>query len=944
VPTPERWQEVERLYHAALDREQGDRAAFVRDASSGDEELVREVISLLDSDRDSQRFLNGQAIDAIPATAVPDDIPEPLIGHRLGPYAITALLGFGGMGDVYRARDTKLGRDVAIKILPEMFAADSNRRARFEREARLLAALNHPHIAAIYGFEDSSAIHALVLELVDGNTLAERLVERPMPLREALTIAKQIAAALEAAHAKGIVHRDLKPRNIAIAKDGTVKVLDFGLAKAALEESDADLTREAETRDGMMIGTTPYMSPEQARGKPVDMQTDVWAFGCVLVEMLTGRRVFAGESVSDTISAILEREPAWHLLPSETPAAIVQLAKRCLEKDRSLRLHDIADARIELDDALRVPLKQRPNDALRRDARPGPAWRWAAAAALVAATAGIVVRQQSRAPATGSTRLSLSAPGSISPQLSATVSPDGRRIAFVSTGSTGLALWIRDLDAAEPRVLSGTENAAHPFWSPDGRFIGFLADGKIKKVPADGGPVEILAETSERAGPSWSRNGQILFVSRLGELGVVSADGGPVSTVIAGLGPDKQATWPHFLPDGRHFLFFVRSAKNEERGVYVGTLGSKEIKQILRSEFKAAYAAGHLLFVRGETLMAQPFDLSRLALGGAASRIADGVWAAGGAAQASFSASEAGVIVYVNTAVSNWQLAWFDRSGRALEHVGTSARYSGAPQLSRDGRRLLITQGDAGSEQIWSLDTTTDQGTRMTFGADRHSNPVWSGDSARIAFQSPGAFVMTNADASGQQEAVSIAGRYVALEDWSPDGRFLVYSAQGPSSLADLWLLPLAGDRRPVPFAQTSFNKEQARVSPDSHWIAYTSYESGHDEVFVESFPSPGNKRQVSTNGGVQPRWRRDGAELYYVALDQRLMAVPVGPGAIFQPGSPQALFRMRVLPQGSQSIGLPTMYDVSPDGRRFLCRIPSDESGSPISVILNWTAALPHQ
>ena len=943
---PERWPQVERLYHAALDRDEGDRAAFVRDASGGDEELLREVVSLLDSERDSHRFLNGQAIDAVPAAAIPDEIPEPLIGHRLGPYAITALLGFGGMGDVYRARDTKLGRDVAIKILPEMFAADSNRRARFEREARLLAALNHPHIASIYGFEDSSAIHALVLELVDGETLADRLLKGPLPIREALTVARQIAAALEAAHAKGIVHRDLKPRNIAIAKDGTVKVLDFGLAKAALEESDADVTRDAETRDGMMIGTTPYMSPEQARSKPVDKQTDVWAFGCVLVEMLSGRRVFAGDTVSDTISAILEREPAWHLLPPETPQAIVRLAKRCLEKDRPFRLHDIADARIELDDALQSA-KRLPDEALRRDARPVRSWQWTTAAALVTAGAAIAVWQQWRAPATGSgaTRLSLSAPGSISPQLSATVSPDGRRIAFVATGGPGnLALWVRDLDAAEPRALSGTENAAHPFWSPDGHFIGFLADGKVKKIAAACGPVEILADTAERAGPSWGRGGQILFVSHLGELGVMSAHGGPISTVVANLGSDRQATWPHFLPDGRHFLFFVRSTKSEDRGVYVGAIGSKEIKQILRSEFKAIYAAGHLLFVRGKTLMAQPFDLSGLALSGNATRIADGVWVAAGAAQASFSASETGVIAYVNAAVSNWQLAWFDRSGRALEHIGTSARYSGAPQLSRDGRRLLITQGDAGSEQVWSLDTTTDQSTRMTFGAERHSNPVWSGDAARIAFQSPGAFVMKNADGSGQEETMSIAGRSVALDDWSRDGRFLVYSVQGPSSLADIWLLPLAGERRPVPFLQTSFNKRQARVSPDSRWIAYTSYESGHDEVYVESFPSPGSKRQVSTHGGVQPRWRSDGRELYYVALDQRVMTMPVEIGATFQSGSPQALFKMRVLPQGSQSIGLPTMYDVSPDGRRFLCRIPSDDSGSPISVILNWTGILPHR
>jgi serine/threonine protein kinase/Tol biopolymer transport system component len=949
VTTSERWQQVERLYHAALTRGEHERAAFLRDACGDDPALRREIESLLTYDRDSQALLDGQAIDAVAAAASPDDLFEPLVGRRIGPYEIAALLGFGGMGDVYRARDTRLGREVAIKILPEVFASDAVRRTRFEQEARILAALNHPNIASIYGFEDAGGVHALVLELVEGETLAQRLQSGPLPVREALIVARQIAAALEAAHEKNIVHRDLKPRNIALARDGTVKLLDFGLAKAALNESRADGPNQSGTRDGVILGTTPYMSPEQARGKTIDRQTDVWAFGCVLVEMLTGRAVFSGDTVSDTISAILEREPDWSLLPQQTPAGVVRLVTRCLEKDQARRLHDIADARIELDEAIRDRTNET-TDNFRPAITEIPRrrrWIVPAAVAAAAAIAAAVALEIRRAPKViTATRLSVSAPGSISPQLSAVVSPDGRRVAFVSTGGTGkLMLWVRELDSLEPRALAGTEDAAHPFWSPDGRFVGFLADGKVRKVALAGGGVETLADTAERAGPSWSRNGQILFVSRLGELGVMPADGGPVSTVVADLGSGRQATWPHFLPDGRHFLFFVRSAKQEERGVYIGSLDSSATKQILRSEFKAAYAAGYLLFVRGETLMAQPFDTARLELNGEASAVADGVWVAAGAGQASFSVSDTGVLAYVNAAVMSSQFAWFDRSGRVLAHVGKPARYSAAPQLARDGRRLAITQGAPGSEQIWLLDTTSETSTRITFGSGRQTSPVWSADGTRVAFQSrtnaTSGLYLKNADGTDAEEPLYESDRIVSLSDWSPDGRYLVYTARGKASLSDIWLLPLFGDRRPVPFLQTAFNKTQAQVSPDSRWIAYTSYESGRDEVYVESFPSPGNKRQVSAGGGVQPRWGDQERELFYVSSDQRLMSVAVQTGTAFQSGAPAALFKLRLIPQGSQSIGLATLYDVSPDSQRFLTVIPPDEPVAPMTVVLNWTASL---
>jgi len=930
VTTPERWNEVERIYHAALARDTRERAAFVREESGGDEEIAREVESLLACESGSERLLSGRAIDALAVTSIPDDIPEPLIGHRLGQYAVEALLGFGGMGDVYRAHDLRLGRDVAIKILPEMFAADPGRRARFEREARMLASLNHPNIGAIYGFEDSTALHALVLELVDGQTLHDRLQSRPMAIHEAMTIAGQIASALEAAHARGIVHRDLKPRNIAISGRGTVKVLDFGLAKAAFD--DAGTPHDVQTRDGMILGTTAYMSPEQARGVAAGKEADVWAFGCVLVEMLIGRRVFLGDTTADIIAASVEHEPPWHLLPAETPAAIVALARRCLEKDPSRRLHDISDARAAIEGA-RAPAARRRHT-----------WRWAAAAvALGAVVAGGIAVRAPRTPAP--THVSLSVPGTISPQLSATLSPDGRRIAFVATGGSGsLALWIRDLDSPEPRVLPGTENAAHPFWSPDGRFIGFLADGQVKTLSLDNLSIRTLAETPERAGPSWSRSGQILFVSKLGELGAVSANGGPgsrVTTVVPNQGLGRYAVWPHFLPDGRHFLFFMRSPRREDRGIYAGSLDSPQITFVVQSEYKGAYAAGHLLFVRGNELVAQPFDVTRLALSGAAVHVADGVWAAAGAGQASFSVSEAGTVAYVNASVSHLQLAWFDRSGRALEHVGDGALYSNAPQLSGDASRVLVTRIDAGVPKIWSIETATERAAEIAPASGRSTTPVWSPDGKRVAYQTPAGIAVRNADGSGREDLVLASERQLTLTGWSPDERHLLYAIRGPASLSDLWLLPLDGARRPVPYLETGFNKTQAQISPDGRWIAYTSYESGRDEVYVARFPVHGEKQRLSAAGGVQPRWRGDGAELFYVAPDSRLMAIAVDTRTALHAGEPSALFKTRVIAHGSQSIGLYTMYDVSRDGRRFLTYVPADDSGSPISVILNWTAAL---
>jgi len=936
--SPERWIEVERLYHAALARAEREREPFLREACREDEGLRREVRSLLAYDRGVTGFMEGSALDVLAAQAPAAGTHEhTLTGQRVGPYEIGPLIGSGGMGHVYRAHDSKLGRAVALKILPDNFAADAERRARFEREAKLLASLNHPHIGAIYGFEDRDGVYGLVLELIEGHTLSDRLRAGPIPVAQALAFARQIADALEAAHARGIVHRDLKPANVMLTSAGAVKLLDFGLAKSRAAMPDAETTGI-----GMVVGTAAYMSPEQARGEETDARTDIWAFGCVVTEMLTGHKAFAGATASDTIAAILTREPDWRGMPASTPELVRRLLQRCLEKDRKQRLHDIADARIEL-------------DAVHRDEAGGVVHKVGAhrrrvlltGAALALAALGLAgwMLRRPEEP-TRATRLSISTPGFISPQLSGIVSPDGRRVAFVSTAGSGkLMLWIRALDDLEAHMVPGSEDAAHPFWSPDGRQIGFQADGRVKIAdPTGAAGVRVLTESTQRSGASWSRNDMILFARNDG-LALIPASGGDSTIVIASDRNACQPGWPSFLPDGTHFLFVCRG-REDQRGVYVGSIQTHEKKLLLAGALRSAYASGHLFTVRGETLIAYPFDTDRLQTTGEPVPVAEGIWNSPGAAQASYSISNDGVLAYVNAAVSLAQFSWFDRAGQTQGRVGDRDRSFATPQLSPDGRRLLIAQG-RGADHVWVMDATGSGSSRLTFGSGRDYSPVWSPNAMRVAYISGRSgdwkIMLKNADGSGDEQTLFASDRLVSIDAWSPDGRYLVFTASGPRSLSDLWLLPLAGDKRPRPFLESAFNKTQAQVSPDSRWIAYTSYESGGDEVYVESFPKPGNKKQVSVGGGVQPRWRRDGKELFYLSTDARLMASLVTPRTTPTFGAAKPLFKTSITPHGSQSIGLATYYDVSPDGQRFLCVIPSasDTSFAPITVVLNWQAAL---
>ena len=746
------------------------------------------------------------------------------------------------------------------------------------------------------------------------------------------------------------MHRDLKPANIKIRPDGAVKVLDFGLAKAvepsalpAGPSSDSPTTTmSAITESGIILGTAPYMSPEQARGQPVNAQTDIWAFGCVLYEMLTGRAAFGGATLTDTMAAVLTREPDWTALPPATPGGVVRLLRRTLEKTPGRRLHAIADARLDLDDA---------GDP----AAPGPAFasaprrgRWLMSgaagigAALLLGAGALLVRGERPAPAPPPTRLSIAAPGQVTPQMSVAVSPDGRRLAFVSTDASGRSmLWIRDLDALTPHVLAGTEDAAHPFWAPDGLAIGFLAGGKLKRVDIAGGQVLTLATVTTRNGAAWSSTGVILFMPRLGEFATIPATGGPVSTVLTGEG---IGSWPSFLPDGRHFLFF-RFGADDVRGVYVGSLGSHATRLVLPSDFAASFATpDSLLFIRGDGLLfAQPFDRTRLELTGEPTAVADGVWTYRAAARASVSAGS-GVIAYVNATLADTELAWFDRTGRPVGTVGKPGPYQQqTPRIAPDGTRVAIGHGAAGG-QVWVTRLADSSDMRLTLqpGAVQ---PVWSRDGSRILFQwarGPNDNAVSIRDASGNGPA-SLVGAIGTghVWDWSPDGRQIVFGTLGRTEAADLWTLPVDGGRA-VPFAQSSFNKTQAQVSPDGHWLAYTSYESGIDEVYVDSFPTAGNRRQISVAGGMQPRWRRDGSELFYLSPDQILMAVPVttGPGR-FDAGPAKPLFRTQIVPQGSQSIYFDAMYDVTADGQRILINGPPSDPGPPMTVVLNWASGL---
>jgi serine/threonine protein kinase len=886
------------------------------------------------------------------------------LGSRLGQYEITARIGAGGMGEVYRARDTRLKRDVALKILPESFGADPDRLARFRREAEVLASLNHPHIAQIYDFEEAGGTHALVMELVEGGTLADRIARGPLPLHDVLPIARQICEALEAAHERGIIHRDLKPSNINVRPDGTVKVLDFGLAKLADPSSThtADLSLSPTitspamaTGLGTLLGTAAYMSPEQARGKPVDKRADIWAFGCVLFEMLTGRRAFEGEDVSDTLAELLKREPDWRALPSTTPEPVRRVLRRCLAKDPRKRLPDIGAAVLEIDDTLTAPLELPARTTSSSATGQRLAWIVAFVFVITAIALAIIYVRESPPAGAPTTRFSVVTPPALGNPNNIAVSPDGRLLTFAGFDENGKrALWLRPLNALTSRTLPGTDEGLIPFWSPDSRFIGFFAGGKLKKIDVLGGPPQTLCDAAaSNPGGTWNREGTILFGGTDGIYRVSAVGGTP--TRLTALDPMRQEVMhnlPDFLPDGRHFLYQARSSQAEHSGVYLGSLDSKQTSLVVLSEAKGEYVApGYVLFVRDSTLMAQPFDQRRLALTGDPFPVVERVSFNPANGQSAFSASDAGVLTYRARAAGGIsRLEWVGRTGAQLGVVGDPGTYADV-ELSPDGRTAAVSLRDPvrGTFDEWLVDLSRGVRTRLTFDPSDEFGAKWSPNGERIAFlkrgEPSGIYVKASSGAGNAQLLVA-SNRTAYPDSWSPDSRFLMYEIDDPKTTWDLWVQPTSGGSKPWPLVQSEFRQEYGRFSPDGRWVAYRSTESGRSEVYVTPFIEPGGasrtpltagaKWQISTAGGSEPRWRRDGRELFYLGLDNRLMAAEVsGEVSGFKVGVVRPLIAIRPAMSNSS-------YDVSADGQRFLVDNAVEQPGSEtITLILNWTTEL---
>ena len=873
-------------------------------------------------------------------------------GTKLGPYEIVAPIGAGGMGEVYRARDARLGRDAALKVLPAAFAADPDRMARFQREAQVLASLNHPNIAAIYGLEESDGTPVLAMELVEGPTLEYRIAQGPLPLDEALRLAQQVAGALEYAHDKGIVHRDLKPANVKLTPEGAAKVLDFGLAKALTDDqrsadpfSSPTLTMRA-TQAGVILGTAAYMSPEQAHGKPADRRADIWSFGVLLYEMLAARRAFTGESVSDTLASVLKFEPDWESLPKDTPDAIRKLLRRCLTKDRQQRLQAIGEARIAIADYLANP------EAAAKPAEPAQtrsfAWIVAAAVMGVAAIGISLVHFREAPPEQNTMKLSLLPPEK-TPFGDSAIAPDGRRLAFVAADSTGkIQLWMRPIDSLSAQPLAGTESASFPFWSPDSRFIGFFAGNKLKKIDASGGPPLTLCDAPNGRGGAWNRDGVIIAGGLNVPLFRVPAAGGEAQPLTRlDLTPgENDHRWPVFLPDGKHFLYSVRSSRPNVAGIYIGAIGAKERTRILGDESNAAYApsrdGGYLLFSRGGNLMAQPFDAGKLRLSGDPFPVAEQVGYDSILILGFFSLSQNGVLVYDSGSDhGDDELTWFDRAGKRLGTVGDRARHQ-APSLSPDEKQVAIDRVDSQSKgyDLYLIEFGRGVSTRFTFDPRSDISPVWSPDGTRIAFASnrEGNYNLYQkiASGAGKDELLWKSDRPNVPTDWSLDGRFLLYFQMDLKTKADLWVLPVSGERKPFAFLQTEFNERSGAFSPDSKWIAYDSDESGRREIYVQPFPPSGAKWQISKSGGTVPKWRRDGRELFYLGADGKLMAVAINAGATFQASIPAPLFDHRVLNPLAR-------FAVTRDGKRFLipASLAAAATASPVTVVINWMAGL---
>ena len=983
--TPERWQKIEQLYHAALDREASQRSAYLHEVCAGDDALRREVESLLAQESRAEQLLERPALEVAAKALAEHQSQSSLVGQQLSSYKIVSMLGAGGMGEVYQARDSKLNRDVAIKVLPAAFVHDADRLARFRREARTLAALNHPNIATIHGLEQSDGVHYLVMELIPGQTLAERISQGALPLPEALKVAGQIAEALEAAHEKGVIHRDLKPANVKVTPEGRVKVLDFGLAKAFAGDEEQDLSQALTltamgTEEGKILGTPAYMSPEQARGKAVDKRTDIWAFGCLLYELLTTKLAFRGETITDTLAAILEREPDWQALPPSTPAQVRDLLRRCLQKDSQRRLRDLGDARIEIEEALAPPLEVPGAESLKRDSDSGHAavaeseaglkpakkstrfrwaavstapidksWRatavWAAAGLAACIAVGLTVWNLKPAPAPKAvSRLTITLPPG--DQLAAqdypalALSPDGTQLAYVAIRGGTRQIYLRALDSLEARPLAGTDGANTPFFSPDGQWVGFFAGGKLKKVSVSGGAALTLGNAANPRGASWGSQGMIAFSPQnVAVLQQVSDAGGTPQPLTRFEKGDISHRWPEFLPDGKAVLFAAgRSVANWSNAqVVVQSVGTGEGRNLIQAGMYPRYApSGHLVYAQGGSLIVVPFDPRRLAITGAAVPVVESVLQSTGNGAAQYSFSATGSLAYVPGGVQATQLGlvWISRDG-AEQPLTAPARAYQLPRLSPDARRVAVAIQEQ-EMQVWQYDLSRGSLTRLTFEGNSNQVPAWTRDGKRIAFGSnkegPMNIFWGPTDGSGGLERLNTSEHNQGPMSWSPDGQLLAFVELNPTTGWDIWVLRMA-DRKAQPFLRTPFNENSPRFSPDGRWLAYISDESGRYEVYVQPYPGPGGKWQISTEGGMEPVWNPNGRELFY-RTENKMMAVDISTQSSFSAGKPRLLFSEPYLPTPI----VPANYDVSPDGQRFLMLKPAEQTAATqINVVLNW-------
>jgi eukaryotic-like serine/threonine-protein kinase len=871
------------------------------------------------------------------------------VGTHLGSHEITALLGKGGMGEVYRARDTKLKRDVAIKILPDQFSRDADRVSRFQREAEVLASLNHPNIAAIYDLAEANGSRYLVLELVEGETLADRLRRGPFPTADALQIARQIAEALEAAHEKGIIHRDLKPANIKITADGKVKVLDFGLAKVGGAAADPTQVSQSPTlmtaASGVIMGTAAYMSPQQARGHEAGHSSDVWAFGCVLYEMLTGRQAFDGETVTDILARVVTLDPDWTALPDSVPRGVRQVLKRCLQKDAKRRLHDISDVRIELEEAF-DPREREAELSAAPPTRRSAAWIVAAIAGLIVGALASAVYFRRPADERQELRLEITTPAT-DDALSFAIAPDGRKLVYVArSAGQPRVLWLRPLDSTTAQPMAGTEDASFPFWSADSRSIAFFASGKLKRIDVAGGAVQVLATATGGRGGTWSKDGVILFAEVGGSLSRVSSNGGEVTPATRVETPRQVShRGPQFLPDGRHFLFYARG-NSEGRGVYLASLDSLSSRRLCDADAGGIFGPSRsVLFIRQGTLFAQPFDLAKLDFSGDPQIVARDVAFDDGISIGAFSASVAGIAYRSRGAGAKRQLTWFDRSGKSLGKVGEADEAAlWNPELSPDGKRVAVDRTINSNRDVWDMDIARGLLTRLTSSPASEGWPFWSPDGTRILFFSNrkgnNNFYDMPANGAGPEVPLLETLQNKTPLDWSADGRYILYRLSSSTGGNDVLALPMFGDRKSFPVAAGNFDEDMGQFSPDGRWVAYQSNESGSYEIYVQPFMGGSGKSRVSTNGGVQARWQKEGKELFYMSLDGKLMAAPItftSGGQSIDVGKPVALFAP-TLAGGSFPTGGKQQYTVSPDGKRFLMNVTVEEQTTmPITLIFDW-------